>query len=375
VSYGVDGVKELAFLWDEGVARVAVHMPAKEVKVLTAEVHSPFSGVTHWWNYQQRFWRELDEPRIDFAPYSKGKWKDPTLDLRFGARFTNSDPGGAAQRRDTQGMPDNAADWTSASFDDRDWTPCRLGVLPLQGAAESEPAWVRRRFTVPPEWFAEGGSIHLVSGSWGGPHYLDETRMTLNGTLLRDYTLQNYNEYDVTRLLMDGANVLAFQLRGGRKHLGFSGNVYLYHRRPPTRSLDLSGPWQGTDEHGKPASLGLPGTGAIRAPTRRVVLPAEWRGRYRVRLYMEGERSSILGAWVNGRLVRRHHHSFGERCDVDITAMLRFGEENEIILAHGHDWSGMDLRPDQVPSWDIREVRLDAFEDTSPSRPSASGAR
>ena len=99
-------MNELAFDWAapsgprrdrpdraEGIARVAVHMPAKEVKVLSAEVHSPFSGVAHWWNYQQRFWHELDEPRIDFTPYKKGKWKDPTLDLRFDARFTNSDPG------------------------------------------------------------------------------------------------------------------------------------------------------------------------------------------------------------------------------------------------------------------------------------------
>ena len=71
---------------------------------------------------------------------------------------------------------------------------------------------------------------------------------------------------------------------------------------------------------------------------------------------MEGRRESILGACVNGRLVRRHHHGLGERCDIDITHALRFGTDNTLTLVpQGEPPAG------KTTEWDIRTIRLDLY--------------
>ncbi|HEY3415623.1 MAG TPA: beta-galactosidase trimerization domain-containing protein, partial [Armatimonadota bacterium] len=79
VCFGVDGVKYLPFTWKDGVATTSVFMPAKEVKVIDADVYRPDEALAHWWSYQQRMWHELAKSTIDFTPYTKGKWADPTM--------------------------------------------------------------------------------------------------------------------------------------------------------------------------------------------------------------------------------------------------------------------------------------------------------
>jgi hypothetical protein len=352
--YGVEGIQNLRFEWKDGVATLSVPMPAQEIKVIAAESFSPDNAVAHWWSYQEQMWRQLDKPVVDFTPYTQGEWKDPTLDLYDGARFTNTDPG--------------EAKWTEPAFDDSAWKPGHLDVLNFDGAAAGQPAWVRRSFEVPAEWLNQGGDIYLVSGMWSGPHYLSKARMYLNGTLLHDYTTGGYSEFVVTPALLKGRNVVAFQFQGGPQYVGIQGNVFLYHRVPPERSVALSGQWDGLDQDGKLAALTLPGKGAAHAPTRMVAIPEQWRGRYRVRLCLDGARESVLGAWVNGRLVRRHHHGFGGRCDIDITDMLKFGAENEITLANQGEANAPLPRTGPPPTWEISSVRLELFP-SSPNRP------
>ncbi len=349
-SHGVDGVKELSFDWKDGVATLTVNMPAREVKVIATETFGAGDAVAHWWNYQQRMWHQLDKPTIDFTPYTQGKWKDPTLDLRDDARFTNTDPG--------------EAKWTEPAFDDKSWKPCHLDVLNFDGAAPGQAVWVRREFAIPDEWFSQGGDIYLVSGAWSCAQYLGKARLFLNGTMLHDFPGGSYNEFVVTPSLLKGRNVVAFQIQGDQKYVGITGNVFLYHRAPAARSLDLSGQWDGLDMDGKPAALNLPGKGAVHAPSRVITIPDQWKGRYRVRLCLEGNRESILGAWVNDRLVRRHHHGLGKRCDIDITSMLRFGEENTITLANQSEGNNPGERKGKPPAWDISSVRLELFPDT-----------
>ena len=62
-----------------------------------------------------------------------------------------------------------------------------------------------------------------------------------------------------------------------------------------------------------------------------VAVPADWKG-LRVRIDFTSRGDRLLGAIVNGRYVRRHHHRFGDRTDLDITPFVRFGEENDIVL-------------------------------------------
>jgi len=343
VSYGVDGIQPLPFEWANGEAVARVRMPAKEVKVVRATgCVAPFDAASHWWTYQQRMWHELAKPAIDFTPYTRGKWADPTLDLSPDARLTSAAP------------PDAA--WTKPGFDDAAWTPCRLGILRFEGPNVGKPLWVRKRFEVPGAWAARGGKTYLVSAAWSGRHYLGAVRLTLNGVLLHDAPGGSYNEFDVTKLLADGENVVGFEFKGGQPVQGFAGNVYLYHRAAPEKSVSLAGVWDATDAAGRPTTLTLPGTGSVNRPTSRVLIPKEWEGRYQVRLTLEGRRESILGAHVNGRLMRRHHHGLGERCDIDITGALRFGTENTLILApQGEPQAG------RTSEWNIRILLLDLF--------------
>ena len=62
---------------------------------------------------------------------------------------------------------------------------------------------------------------------------------------------------------------------------------------------------------------------------------------------------------ANGRYMRRHHHRFGNVTDVDVTSLLRFGEENEIkpfgsAPRNGWDFSKIDVRLELFPVDGIR---------------------
>ena len=354
VSYGVDGQKNLPFEWTgstgspqagEAVAKIA--MPAKEVKVVRATgCLEPSDAVAHWWGYQKRIWHELAKPVIDFTPYTKGRWVDPTLDLRYGAKLTDAVPSDDA--------------WTKPGFDDKTWKEYDLGVFTLEGAPASKPLCVRKSFIVPKSWNAEGGKIYLVNGSWSGPHYVGEAKLSLNGVVLQDFSANRYSDYDITKMLTDKENVLAYEFKGGPVS-GIVGNVYLYHAVPPLKSIPLDGKWSGVDAKGAIAAITFPGKGAVKWPTRSFFVPSEWEGRYNVRLHMEGAQGSVLGAWVNGRMVRRHHHGLGNICDIDITGELKFGQENTFVLPAHHEQNGADMAPNKVFNWDIQKINIDLY--------------
>ncbi|MFZ2657111.1 MAG: hypothetical protein WAX69_19410 [Victivallales bacterium] len=348
VCFGVGGIKDLPFDWIDGQAVAKVNMPAKEVKVIRATgCADPFDAVNHWWNYQQKIWHELAKSTIDFAPYRKGKWADPTLDLRVGAKLSNDKPQSDA--------------WMKSGFDDKTWKSCTLTVLDFVGANPGAPLWIRNSFIVPAEWAAEGGKIFLINGAWVGKQYIGEARLSFNGTMLSDFSQPEYQEFDVTKLLNEGENVIAYEFKGGTVPQGFLGQVYLYHEKPAASSLLLGGRWDGVTADGKPAAITFPGKGTIKWPTRKVLIPKEWEGNYQVRLRIEGEKSSVLGAWVNGKMIRRFHHGLGGKCDIDITNALRFGRENEIVLPYHHEQSGADLS-EKAFDWNIQAIRLDAYK-------------
>ena len=357
ICYGVDGEKTLPFAWVPaansatgfaGEAVTKVQMPAKEVKVVRATgCAAPFRVVSHWWTYQQRMWHELAKPTVDFTPYTQGKWADPTLDLRQDARLTSTPPTGDA--------------WLKPGFDDQTWKNCVLGVLDFEGADSAKPIWVRKSFTVPATWSATGGRILLESSAWTGRQYLGNARLWLNGVMLHDFPGGSYNEIDATRLLQDGENVVAFEFKGDAPTQGILGQLYLYHLPAPLQTIPLTGAWTGWNEKGQPVVLNLPGKGKAKAPARALFVPKEWNGKYQVRVELIGNRESILGVWINGHLVRRHHHGLGERCDVDITRFLQYGQDNELRLAHQNEGNGADPRPETVLNWDLRQATLNLY--------------
>ncbi len=337
VSYGVDGQKALPFDWTDGIATAKVHMPAKEVKVIDAAVHSPQDAITHWWNYQQKMWHEIKQPTIDFSPYRQGKWADPTLNLRRdGAELSLTDP-----------ATGNAK-----------WKPCTVSILNFWGAEPNQPVWLRKTFRVPREWLDAGGRIFLVSGAWSGAHYEGSARLSLNGEQLHDWSRKDYTyrEFDVTRLLKDADNELMLAFKGDQKYQGIKGEMYLYHWAPPARRVSLAGTWNATDAERTPITVALPGEVKAWDLSRTVFIPEEWRGKYRIRLYMDGNAHATLGAYVNDRQVRRHHHCFDTVGDIDITNFLRFGEENRLDLLHRY--GDGERNPQRPPLWDIKSIEL-----------------
>ena len=76
---------------------------------------------------------------------------------------------------------------------------------------------------------------------------------------------------------------------------------------------------------------------------------------------LTGNRESILGVWINGHLVRRHHHGLGERCDVDITRFLHYGQDNDLRLANQNETNGADPQATAVLNWDLRSAQLNLY--------------
>lgn len=342
VSHGVDGQRELAFEWLDGVATAKIHMPAKEVKVIDAAVHTPDEAIAHWWHYQQKMWHSLKEPAIDFSPYRQGKWADPTLDLRQGgAAFSMTDP----------------------ATGNTTWTDCPVSILNFWGAVSNQPVWLRKTFRVPQAWTDRGGRIFLVSGAYDGSQYEGSARLMLNGTMLHDFVGANYRQkdFDITQLIHENENELMLAFKGDSTYQGVKGQLYLYHWTPPARRIELGGEWDAEDAEGKPTGASVPGGIKAWNLNRTVFIPEEWRGRYQIRLYLEGNPHATTGAYVNDRLVRRHHHTFDTVGDLDITRFLRFGEDNHLNLLHVYGGGTRD--PKQPPHWDLRTVELHLHEE------------
>jgi hypothetical protein len=344
VSYSVDGIQNLPFKWENGLALLTIDMPAREVKVIAAEVYSPESAVTYWWKHQQELWHELIHSTKDFTKYTVGKWAPTAQSLSENARFTNEQP---------------ADDWTTATYDDSKWHPSPLDMFTFWGAKENGPIWVRKHFDVDPAWL-RSGLVRLISGAWDGPHYQTPTRMILNGRELHDFTKRSFNEFDVTKLLKVRDNILAFEIKAAGQYAGIIGDVYLKHRAAPKESFDLSKGWLGTDAKGGPMALAVPGKTTLIQPQRQIFIPKDWEGKYKIRFFETGDPKSIVGVWVNGVLVRRHHHHLGRYCDLDITRHLKYGAENRLELACTGDLH-MRLEDKQPYRFEIDSVHLDLF--------------
>jgi hypothetical protein len=160
VSFGVDGERDLAFTWRDGVAEAQVAMPAREVKVVRAlGVVEPLAAVSHWWGYQQRLWHELVKPTLDLAPYRQGKFADPTLDRRPDARFTGAKPA------DDQ--------WREPGFDGRGWTVAPLSLFRFWGAEPLQSLPLN-----------SGAQSVFIPRSWEGKYrvmlYLEGERYTIS---------------------------------------------------------------------------------------------------------------------------------------------------------------------------------------------------
>jgi hypothetical protein len=345
-AYKIGKSENLDFKWHDGVAEVNLKMPAKEVQVITADSFQAADSVSHWWDYQNKHWRELVKSRIDFSKYDSGKWIDPTLDLRFNACFTQNKPGSG---------------WTKADYNDSQWTSSPLDIFNHWGADKKRNTYVRKTFEVPAEWSKNGGKIYFCTGVWTrGKNFLSPGRIYLNGKKLFDYVQKPYIELDVTRLLNDnGKNVVAFEFQPGKIAVGFTGNTWLYHEVPPRKEISLAGKWRIINK-GSEKEITVPGKFRGQHPYTSVFIPNEWKNKYKIRLRIEADHNSTIGAWINDHMVRKHHHNFGDGTDIDITFFVKFGKNNDITLMSPHEF-GKKSSSDK--NWNIKAISLDLYNE------------
>ena len=204
-------------------------MPAREVKVVRAlGVAQPFESVSYWWNYQQRMWHELKKPTVDLEPYRKGKFADPTLDLRPDARFTNQKPSDDR--------------WMMPEFDDKDWKQSPLSLFRFWGAEVGKPLWVRKTFAVPAAWWKQAGQIRVVVTGVGN-QYSDQVKVALNGVpmdQLGSGFSDGHLEVEARKFLREGQNSLTLEFQGKTPVQAVQGEVYLYFRAEPVKSIALN---------------------------------------------------------------------------------------------------------------------------------------
>jgi hypothetical protein len=322
VSYGEDGIKDVPFEFADGVVKAKISLPMQEVKAVVADCYPLKDALSHWWKNSAEQWHEIKKLDIDFSKYEKGEWKDPTMDLKEG--------------------------WSLAGESKAGFGNIPLDCIQFWGWPEKKGGKFVKTFDLDDaSWMANGGTTRLVAGAWVGRNFLTPSTIRLNGEVLVENTNSSYLDFDVSKKIKEKGNVLEVELSDGEKFTGMLGNIYLYHREKPAMSVDA-----------------LAKDGAVRvvkgeAGEDALVLsvPLEWKGKYRVRLYMEGKRNIPKGVRVGDRFMRKHHHNFGNITDIDITGLLSFGEENRIDIGAN---SPAEM-PDKTSLAPVEILRFDLY--------------
>jgi hypothetical protein len=337
-------IHEVPFTVDGTTVTVpALAIPKEEVQVYYFRAHDDGNAVAHWWQYQQKLWKPTDPVKLDFSSVSKGRWIDPTLDLKGDWHWTQDAPVSDV--------------WQQTGFDDQKWSTWSLDVFNAVGADPTKPLFARKEFEVNSDWLKDGGITKLTAAGWAYDFSAAGTpwELRLNGQLLKK---DGFFNPDVSSLLHEGKNILTINLGAPKngKYIGVIGSIYLSHAKAPAKVIKLDGTWTST-LNGKPVLLQFPGKGTAFAPTRSIDVPAEWKDQYIVTYYAKGARESTIGAIVNETgVIRRFHHLFGNEVEVDITPYLHFGQPNSLTML---STSGQSL-PESV-NWDLEKVELHLY--------------
>ncbi len=334
-----------------------IMIPKDEVQLYYFRTGTPETATTHWWDYQRRIWQSEPIEKVDFSPIAGKRWQEPVLNLKKTWHWTQRRPAGEAWKTET------------AAF--AEWPTWHLDLFNAVGADPEKPVYAAYTFELPPTWLDGEGKVRLTAADWNrGAGDLtaghSPWKLWLNGTLLEKAGFFNP---EVTELLHSGTNTLAIAIEPPTlgKDIGVIGAVYLTYASDPVATVDLAGEWQG-ERNGEVVTVEFPGTAEdVFWPTKVVPIPAEWADQYIVTYYAKDPRIqsgqstdlSSMGVIVNEREARRrHHHMHGNEVEVDITALLKFGEPNELTpLAVG--W----LKKDTVWKFDQIELRLYPRED------------
>jgi hypothetical protein len=273
-----------------------------------------------WMRVQRAWWRRPKTPPADPLPTPASDQRH-SLDLTEGWAF-----------RSAEGLNEaDVAALTARQADEAGWDRVRLGAW---SPAERKPVRhvvLRKTFTVPAAWAADGVK-QLWIQSWTGPTFRDSGRVFLDGDLLRDFNADGMAGGDLTALLAPGSvHTLALEVRGETALCGVLGNAWIYHVPEPLARQDLGGDWVVTrDGIHDEETVALPGPVQALFASRSVRVDAAQAKRNAV-LYLASD-GPLHGVLINGRMITRHHHHIGADFALNLTPFVRFGEENRFEL-------------------------------------------
>jgi hypothetical protein len=174
--------------------------------------------------------------------------------------------------------------------------------------------------------------------SWMEPTFVDEARVWIDGTLVRDWSEAGIRDYAPSGGFLPGSkHVVTVEIRSKGSMAGARSNVWLAFWPRAKSILDLSGEWQPSqDMLNYEAAIPLPGPYKAFGLRRSVYIPEERKGD---EVYVDGVMSGrLIGVLINGHWVRRFHHDVDPHMHLNITPWVKFGEENELQLVSV--WSG-----------------------------------
>ncbi len=297
-----------------------------------------------WFDLQRKWWRGTTKPSPKQLPPPPHRWaRELTTDWKFQTL-------------------DKAADATpllAADFDDSAWSTRDLGIWNVKSEGGGKGHGVfRKKFTVPADW--TNGPVSLWLTSWANQSFTGKGRVWLDGREVKPLDTNGYVGNPVPALTPGSTHTLAVEVRSDGVLAGLRGESWIsYEPAPPVRQ-DLAGDWAvSADGLTYDKTLTLPGKFTTPYLKRKIFIDEKQRGK-NVVLTIDGDRRLIC-AIVNGRLVRRHHHTIAERGSLNITPFVRFGEENDIELVRW-DFPGGTVQWDAPTKDLVRELFLGFYE-------------
>jgi len=225
-----------------------------------------------------------------------------------------------------------------AGFDDAAWSKLPAGPWNLINGKLKDYRGIglyRAKFQMPREW--KGHRIILNLYSFNNPIVQDEGEFFVNGKSAVTYKARGWSQtyaYDVTGLMVEGDNIMAIKVKGGKEFSGLCGAVWFSAERELEPLIDLAGPWRAVKaDLVTSAEANIPGKFTGSHLRRTIEIPAEWNGKS-VFLHFESPSQWVGSVVVNGRPIsyNSYLHPFGLRTEVNITPFVKCGASNLIEL-------------------------------------------
>ncbi len=272
-----------------------------------------------WLSVQRSWWRTSRTPSSTPLP-TPASDQHHTIDLNNGWAFKPVDGMEAKQ----------IAALLAAHVDDAHWERMRLGIWSLPAHQNVKHAVLRKRFTVPTHWTA--GQKEIWVRSWSASTFRDRGAIYLDGAQIQDFNADGMSGYVATERLKAGSeHVLALEIQGRHSLCGATGSAWISHLPDPAFQQDLGGEWSATrDGLQETAPVNLPGPFQGMFVTRTFRLSPEHAGR-NILCYIDAE-GPVVGVLINGVMISRHHHMLGHDFALDLTPLIRPGEENSLEL-------------------------------------------